>query len=382
VGVLDYQQDLESNICNLVERLKGQRYRAKLVRRRYIAKPNGKMRPLGIPATEDKLLQVAVAKILEAIYEQDFLDSSYGYRPNRSPKAASQDLARTLQGGKYCWVVEADIRGFFDNIDHDWMIKMLEERIDDKPFLRLIRKWLRAGILETDGQVVHPVTGTPQGGIVTPVLANIYLHYALDLWFVRRIKPCCHGEAMIIRFADDFVCTFQYRSDAESFYCELGERLGKFGLEMAPDKTRILRFCRFDLNGSGRFDFLGFEYYWERTRTGRLGVKRRTSRKKLCASLANMTDWIRRNRSLRVGQLLSILRTKYRGYWNYYGVIGNSASLSRFFYRSKRILFKWLNRRSQRKSYTWTGFQALLDFFGVEGPRITAQHGPAQLRLL
>jgi len=382
VGVLDYQQDLESNICNLVERLKGQRYRAKLVRRRYIPKPNGKMRPLGIPATEDKLLQVAVAKILEAIYEQDFLDSSYGQGPNRSPKAASQDLARTLQGGKYCWVVEADIRGFFDNIDHDWMIKMLEERIDDKPFLRLIRKWLRAGILETDGQVVHPVTGTPQGGIVTPVLANIYLHYALDLWFVRRIKPCCHGEAMIIRFADDFVCTFQYRSDAESFYCELGERLGKFGLEMAPDKTRILRFCRFDLNGSGRFDFLGFEYYWERTRTGRLGVKRRTSRKKLCASLANMTDWIRRNRSLRVGQLLSILRTKYRGYWNYYGVIGNSASLSRFFYRSKRILFKWLNRRSQRKSYTWTGFQALLDFFGVEGPRITEQHGPAQLRLL
>ena len=174
---------------------------------------------------------------------------------------------------------------------------------------------------------------------------------------------------MTIRFADDFVCAFQYGSGAESFHRDLGERLGKFGLELAPDKTRILRFCRFDLQGSGRFDFLGFEYYWERTRTGRLGVKRRTSRKKLCASLAAMTDWIRRNRSLRVGQLFPVLRAKYRGYWNYYGVIGNSASLAQFFYRSQRILFKWLNRHSQRRSYTWPGFQAVLDFFRVEGPR-------------
>ena len=372
VDYLEYQGNLVSNIHDLVERLKTNRYRAKLVRRRYIPKLNGKMRPLGIPATEDKLVQVAVAKILEAIYEQDFLEWSYGYRPKRSPQDATTALTRTLHYGRYYWVVEADIKGFFDNIDHDWMIRMLEERIDDKPFLRLIRKWLRAGILETDGQVVHPVTGTPQGGIVSPVLANIYLHYALDLWFERRVKPRCRGVAMIIRYADDFVCAFQYQSDAEAFYGSVGDRLGKFGLSVAEDKTRILRFCRFDLAGSGRFDFLGFEFFWDRTRRGLRGVKRRTSRKKLRASLAIFTAWIRSSRHRPLSVIIQTLKAKYRGYWNYYGVVGNSASVAQFFYRNKRILFKWLNRRSQRRSYTWTGFQALLDQVGISVPRITS----------
>lgn len=367
----EYEANLVANVDNLVERLKRKAYHAKLVRRRYIPKHNGKLRPLGIPATEDKLVQTAVAKILESIYESDFLTMSYGYRPGRGPRDAVRDLTAQLQFGKYHWVVEADIKGFFDTIVHQWMLEMLKERIDDKALLNLIRKWLKAGILDPDGQVVHPATGTPQGGIVSPILANIYLHYALDLWFDRCVKPGSKGTAMIIRFADDFVCAFERKEDAERFYGDIGERLAKFGLEVASDKTRILRFCRYDLQGSGRFEFLGFEFRWERGRGGGVFVKRRTSRKKLRASVATFTAWIRRNRHQQAGPLFRTLGAKYRGYWNYYGVIGNSSSLNRFFYETKRILFRWLNRRSGRRSFTWPGLQAVLDFYAVPGPRIT-----------
>jgi len=382
VDYAEYQAELDSNIHDLVDRLKGKRYRARLVRRHYIPKPNGKLRPLGIPTTEDKLLQLAVAKILEAIYEQDFLDCSYGYRPGRSPHDAVKALTDELQYGRYCWVVEADIKSFFDGIDHGWMTRMLKERIDDKSFLRLIQKWLKAGILDTDGGVIHPATGTPQGGIVSPILANVYLHYALDLWFEKQIKPMSQSSALLIRFADDFVCAFQHKKDAERFMEQLGTRMGKFGLETAPDKTRLLRFCRYDIPGSGRFDFLGFEFRWEEGRNGGRFVKRRTSRKKLRASLANLTVWFKKERHQKTDRIFSTLNSKYRGYWNYYGVIGNSASLQRFFYTTQRLLFKWLNRRSQRRSYTWDGFNALVNYFAVERPRITERAGPVQQMLL
>ena len=315
-----------------------------------------------------------MAKILEAIYEEDFLDVSYGYRPRTGPQDAVRDLTRKLQFGRFSHIVEADIKSFFDKIDHHWMIRMLEERINDRAFLRLIQKWLKAGILDTSGEVIHPATGTPQGGIVSPILANVYLHYALDLWFEKRIKRECNGEALIIRYADDFVCAFQYQQDAELFYQQLNERLGKFGLEVSPEKTRILLFSRSMLKQSETFDFLGFEFRRAISRKFKPIIRRRTSRKKLRASIAAFTEWIKTNRNKKISKLMTTLRAKYRGYWNYYGVIGNYGSLKTFYYRTRRILFKWLNRRSQRLSYNWAGFEDLLNQFLIPAPKITEKY--------
>ena len=374
VDFYEYRENLDENIANLVKGLKQKNYRAKLVRRRYIPKLNGKLRPLGIPATDDKVLQFAVAKILEAIYEEDFLDVSYGYRPRIGPQDAVRDLTCKLQFGRFSHIVEADIRGFFDNIDHNWMIRMLEERINDRAFLRLIQKWLKAGILDISGEVIHPATGTPQGGIVSPILANVYLHYALDLWFEKRIKRECNGEALITRYADDFVCAFQYKQDAELFYQQLNDRLGKFGLEVCPEKTKILPFSRNMLKQSETFDFLGFEFRRAISRKFKPIIRRRTSRKKLKASIASFTEWIKTNRNKKISKLMKTLRAKYRGYWNYYGVIGNYGSLKTFYYQTRRILFKWLNRRSQRLSYNWAGFKDLLNQFLIPTPKITEKY--------
>jgi len=366
----EYEKNLEGNLVSLVKRLVNKSYRAQPVRRKYIPKGNGKFRPLGIPTLEDKLVQYAVAQILSAIYEADFLPCSYGYRPGRSPHDAVGQLTDTLYGGQYQFVYEADIKGYFDHIQHDWLVRMLEQRINDGAILRLVRKWLRAGILEEDGRLEHPEAGTPQGGIVSPVLANVYLHYVLDLWYEHKVRKVNRGQSRLFRFADDFVCCFDYRHEAQAFELAVKERLAKFGLELAADKTKTLRFGRNGGEGNGRFDFLGFEFRWEPSRKGFAIVKRRTSRKKLRGAVERFTQWVKEHRHQKLSQLMKTVAKKHQGHWNYYGIIGNSESLSDYRTLTLRVLFRWLNWRSQRTSYTWPSFNRLLQRYAVPLPRI------------
>lgn len=373
VDFQEYEKNLEANLRELERRLKQKSYHARLVRRKYIPKGQGKWRPLGIPTLEDKLVQQAVAQILSAIYEADFLPCSYGYRPARSAHDAIGELTDGLFYGRYEFVFEADIKGFFEHIDWDWLLKMLGQRIDDGALLGLICKWLRAGILEEDGRVLHPESGTPQGGTVSPVLANVYLHYVLDLWFERRVKKASQGGCALFRYADDFVVAFGWKHEAEQFARELEARLKGFGLELAKDKTKTIRFGRSGGEHNGRFDFLGFEFRWENSRKGRPVVKRRTAPKKLRAAVARFTEWIRGHRHDKHCELMRTLRAKLQGHWNYYGIVGNSKSLHQYWQQTTRLTFQWLNRRGQRRSYRWRSFWRVLNRFGIRHPQIRAR---------
>ena len=379
-----YAEDLEANLQDLSARLRRMGYRPQAKRRSYIPKPGSeKGRPLGISSFEDKIVELTTKRVLEPIFESMFEDCSYGYRPRRSPHDCLDALGKTIQQKRVNHIVEADIRGFFDQVNHAWLLKFLQQRIGDQRVLRLITRMLKAGILE-DG-LVHPgKVGTPQGSILSPVLSNIYLHYVLDLWFQRRVQGSCRGEAYLFRFADDFLACFEFQSDADGFRAWLGERMEKFQLELAEEKTRHLEFGRYARANAYRrgekpkeFDFLGMTFYCGKTRYASFKVKRKTSRKKLRQSLARFTDWIRRYRNLlRTGELLRQAKARVTGHLNYYAITDNSDECHLYMHLTTRALFKWLNRRSQRKSYTWEGFHHALQYVGWPTPRIRVDMNP------
>ena len=367
-----YGQDLEANLQDLSERLARMGYRPKPVLRCYIPKPGStKKRPLGLPCFEDKLVQMALAQVLGQIYEADFLDCSHGYRPKRTQHQALAKLGRTIQRKKISQVAEADIRGFFDHLNQEWLLKFLKLRIGDRRVLRLIWRILKSGVME-DGLCRASDEGTPQGGSLSALLSNVYLHYVLDLWFERRFKAGCRGEAHLFRFADDFVGCFQYKSEAEEFLRRLEERLAEFHLEVEPSKTKLLAFGRFareKARQAGRkpetFDFLGFTHYCGVTRRGYFQVKRRTARKKFRAKLAEHKAWLKKSRSLlKSGPLLHAAKLKMSGHLQYYAISDNAPMCDAFRTQFIKLLFKWMNRRSQRRSYTWKRFYQALAWVG------------------
>lgn len=373
VTTQDYQQRLTENIDKLNQQLKSKRYRANAVKRVEIPKANGKTRNLGLPTVEDKLVQQSVSQILQSIWETEFLPFNYGYRPNKSAHQAIHSLTLNLQFKGYGYLVEADIKGFFDNISHNWLMKMLSLKIKDKALLNLINQWLKAKVQLPKGQKIKLTSGSPQGGIISPILANIYLHYALDLWFEKQIKPRMKGRAMLIRYADDFVTAFQYRQDAQLFYRILGNRLRKFNLELAKDKTHLKRFSRFHPSGhpDRSINFLGFECYWGKDHQGEPRLKRVTSRKKHKTMLSELYQWIKQKRSKRLNILMPMLKRKLVGIQNYFGLPDNSKSISRIYNFVLHTLYKWLNRRSQRHSFNWHGFKDMLGYFQIKPLRVS-----------
>jgi group II intron reverse transcriptase/maturase len=371
----DYGRDLEANLRDLHQRLKTMTYRHQPIRRVHIPKDKNRTRPIGISATEDKIVQDALREILEAIYEQDFLDCSYGFRPGRSAHDALRAVHRAVRDGGANVILEADIVSYFDSIDRPMLREMLQERIADKSFMRLVGKCLHAGVL--DGEAFsRPEEGTAQGSILSPILGNIYLHHALDRWFEGEVKPRLKGKATLIRYADDLVATFERGDDAERVMAVLGKRLGRFKLCLHPDKTRLIDFGRplwsqAGGKGPGTFDFLGFTVYWRRNQGGRgWHVSWRTRRARLRRAMVSAYEVCRRQRHLPVPVQHQALKRRIQGHFNYFGVNDNQRSLATLRHHVRRSWYKWLNRRSQRSRLNWERFKDLLRDFPLPNAQV------------
>lgn len=382
----EYAKNLESNLQTLLNRAKSGSYRAPAVRRVHIPKGDGSTRPLGIPTFEDKVLQRAIAMLMEAVYEQDFLDCSYGFRPGRNAHQALGKLRDTLMDMGGGWIVEVDIRKYFDTIDHKQLNAMLDKRIGDGVVRRLIGKWLNAGVME-EGEYKRSDSGTPQGGVISPILANVYLHEILDMWFENEVKPKLRGKAELIRFADDFVIAFKDADDARRVYEVLPKRFERYGLELHPEKTRLIPFSRPSWSrkddgstkgsGQGTLDLLGFTLYWARSARGYWVIQLKTSRKRFTRTLLNLNALCRNNRHNAVRKQWQMIRRAMTGHFAYFCVVGNNSSLLALRQAAYRIWRSWLNRRSQRSRVTWARMRQLHERYPL--PRLPE---PRSLRAL
>lgn len=381
VTAAEYETDLEGNLRRLLDRVKSGTHQAPPVRRVHIPKGNSKTetRPIGIPTLEDKILQRAVVMLLEPIYEHDFLDCSYGFRPGRSAHQTLQSLREQTMDQKGGWILEVDIRKFFDNLDHGRLREFLRHRVRDGVVLRLIGKWLKAGVVE-DGNISHPDAGSPQGGVVSPLLANLFLHCVLDLWFHQEVRPRLRGPAFLIRCADDFIIGFGNPEDARRVMDVLPKRFDKYGLAIHPDKTRLVPFQSPSHRTRGgkeeptsrreTFDFLGFTHYWGRSRKGYWVVKRKTASSRFGRAVQSIAQWCRLNRHLPIGEQQQKLNQKIRGHCAYFGLAGNSLMLARFRHQVGRSWRKWLNRRNRERTITWSVFNRILQRFPLAPVRI------------